>query len=236
MLASTGKILTAILLLAFMARLGADYFIARQVTKRSDRSVRQVLFTDSLQIYEIAENLASGKGHIDNQGRISWRMPLYQMFIAGLIKIGLNEASHIRLIQSFIGVCNVLLAFLLARKLGGPRAGLLTAAGMAFYPMLVYFNALVLTETFAVTFILLIMYIWDAYLHGGRDRNLIFCGLMLGLLALHKASLGLLILLLIVWTAIVRLWRGLADASASGCHHCRSLPAGVGAVGMAELQ
>lgn len=202
---SVKKILIPILLLAFMARLGGDYYVSRQIEKQKpEGSGIKVLFPDSRQIYEIANNLADGKGHVDNLGRIAWRTPLYQMLIAGMFKAGFGTPNFIRFLQSIFGIVNVLLVYVLARRLGGVRSGLLAATVMALYPMLIYFNALVLTEALATTFVLLILCLWDTYLHEGREIYLFLTGLALGLAALHKASLGLLIMPLFMWTVIVR--------------------------------
>jgi Dolichyl-phosphate-mannose-protein mannosyltransferase len=54
-----------------------------------------------------------------------------------------------RIVLALFGAAAVLLAYLLARRLGGPIAGLLGAAALAIYPALVEYQGLLLTEPLA---------------------------------------------------------------------------------------
>jgi len=73
----------------------------------------------------------------------AFRMPGYPAFIAAL---GANLRA-VRVAQAIIDTSTVLAAFMLARRWLSPRRAVFAAAVVAFNPFLVYFSALILTET-----------------------------------------------------------------------------------------
>lgn len=62
--------------------------------------------------------------------------PGYSTFLGLLAAIGLDSATTQRLASGLLGVATVVVIGLLARRLAGPRAGLLAAGAAALYPML----------------------------------------------------------------------------------------------------
>lgn len=197
--------LAAILLLALVARLLAGVYVARQVSaeNRKTGEASPFRFPDSHGMMTTAKHLATGQGHVDGQGRYAWRTPLYQGFLALLIRLGLGAAGAIRAVQAGVGVANCLLLYWIARRLGGTRAGLYAAGIGAIYPMLVYFSALVLTETLSVTLVLLVVLTQFRLVESGRPGEAAWAGVALGLAGLLKASLGLLVVPLLLWHVLV---------------------------------
>ena len=128
---------------------------------------------DQREYLEIARNLLRGEGLAFTDSRFSdrvyaYRTPGYPVFIA---MCGANVTA-VRIAQAVIDTSSVLAAFLLARRWLPPGAGLFAALLVAFNPYLIYFSALLLTETLFTSMLawglVLITSSWlSAYLAGG---------------------------------------------------------------------
>jgi 4-amino-4-deoxy-L-arabinose transferase-like glycosyltransferase len=138
-------------------------------------------------------------------------------------------------ILALIGAVAVPLTYLLGRRLSGPVAGLVGAAAIAFYPALLQYQALLLTEPLAATLLVasLLAYINAASppLPGGaRESDMdgpslprpgmprwALAGVLLGLLALvrpeYLAIAALLPLLALAWNVRGGNWRRAATAA-----------------------
>ena len=62
--------------------------------------------------------------------------PAYTTLLGGFSLVGLDTATQHRLVSSLLGVATIVLVGVLARQLGGRRAGAIAAAIAAVYPML----------------------------------------------------------------------------------------------------
>jgi 4-amino-4-deoxy-L-arabinose transferase-like glycosyltransferase len=123
-----------------------------------------------------------------DQDVYAYRTPGYPVLIAAC---GGNVRA-IRLVQAILDTSTVLAIYLLARRYVSPGATLAAAAFVAFNPFLVYFTALVLTETLFVA-----MLAWGMCLLAVRRRNFTLGGIALLAISIHvrPSALGLVVLL-----------------------------------------
>ena len=89
------------------------------------------------------------------------RPPLYPAFLALVYKIfGPENYNAVRLVQIFLSLVSGLIVYSLAKKIfHEEKVALLAAAIFLFYPSLVIFNYLILTETLFIFLFLLALYL-----------------------------------------------------------------------------
>ncbi len=91
--------------------------------------------------------------------------PGYAAFLGVLSSVGLDSATTHRLASGLLGVATVVVIGLLARRLAGPRAGLLAAAAAAVYPMLWINDGMLQAESLYALIIAVMLYLahrfWD---------------------------------------------------------------------------
>jgi 4-amino-4-deoxy-L-arabinose transferase-like glycosyltransferase len=152
------------------------------------------LFTDEVQYQDIAVNLAQGRGFMMEGRLTSWRPPLYPFVLSVLYRLaGTTDPDVARIFQLVLSLGTVVVVFLLARTLFGPRVALVSAGIMAFYPSLLFYNNHILSEVLFIFLSALTAYGFVAYLESP----------CLSLLALTGVSLGLSVLTRdIVWPTV----------------------------------
>lgn len=183
-------------LLAFVLRM-----LARLHTGAADFWVNGYSF-----FFDMAQNIAAGKG-IGIEGSLTaFRVPLYPIFLAALT-MGHKAFWPIVIAQSTIGAATAFCAALLARQMfHGPwaaKAAALAAAITAVYPYYVIHDT-AMQETALFTFLTLVAVIL-AYriVQTGTFLPAALCGLLLGLDVLTRAPIAPFALLVPVWL----IWR-----------------------------
>lgn len=95
----------------------------------------------------------------DNAGPVDWtqekdepfvRPPGYSWFVAGVYFLGGNSPLALRSAQMALGLFSAVLAWLLGRRLLGGAGGLMTAAFMAFYWVLLVYEGSIHAQTLVV--------------------------------------------------------------------------------------
>lgn len=161
------------------------------------------IWGDSAYGYLQARLLARGHGFVDGatwflSGGTTYRQsagdpPLYAMFLGALARLGLTGGTAMRLGSAAAGVVGVVLLGILARRVRGPRAGVLAAGFAAVYPMLWINDGMLLSESLFVPMVgaaLLAAYrFWDQ--PGVRSAAVL--GLAIGAAALTRAEAALLV-------------------------------------------
>lgn len=193
--------LAVILLLALAAR-GGVLIWAEQRPERFD-------FPDSRRYLLVARNLDAGHGPIESPDVRSGTDPLYPAVLAAGLRLGLakDDADGAalmrfgRVVNALFGVISVALLAALTRRLFGAWPALVAAAILAVDPILLYFNALVLTETCHVALLLAAFYCLTRT--AGREAAVwaAAAGGLLGLAALARSSSLLLPLALLPFAA-----------------------------------
>ena len=137
--------------------------------------------------------------------RAYFRPPGYPFFLAAVYRVLGADYLHPRLVQAALGLLNVWLAFVAARRWFGPLAGGLAAVFMALYAGFVYFEAELLEPVLLVTLSLGIL----LALGPGRESRprvrAVAAGVLLGLYALVRPNGLLFAPAAIGWMA----WRAL---------------------------
>lgn len=143
--------LTLIVLAGLLAR-AAVILYAGQHPKTFD-------FPDSHRYFTVARNIAAGLGPIDSPTVRAGTDPVYPYLLSVGVWFGLTTDEQLmrwaQLINTMVSAVSILVIASLARKLFNERVALLSAAIFALDPITLFFNALALTETLYVTFLLL---------------------------------------------------------------------------------
>lgn len=115
-------------------------------------------FPDSHRYARVARHIAEGRGPIDSEAVRSGTDPLYPLVLSVGVLFGDDDDAWImqfgRKVNALFGVTSVALLALFAVRLVGERAALIAAGILALDPILLFFNALVLTETLYITLVL----------------------------------------------------------------------------------
>ena len=92
--------------------------------------------------------LETGQYVSESGDLISLRPPLYPALVAVIYKLfGVHNYVAVSLVQAIISMFTMLATHRLGSRLGGAWVGLLAAGIVGFYPSLLAFNCLVLSET-----------------------------------------------------------------------------------------
>jgi 4-amino-4-deoxy-L-arabinose transferase-like glycosyltransferase len=138
---------------------------------------------------------------------VSHRPPLYPAALAGVYSLfGIENFQAVRLIQAGLSLLNVLLMHRLGSQIFNPRIGLWAAGTYCFYPSLLGFNTLLLTEVLFTFLLCAACYTLVRSLQRESIIYLLLAGILLGLGALTRSVLWLFPAVLTVFIALV--WRG----------------------------
>jgi 4-amino-4-deoxy-L-arabinose transferase-like glycosyltransferase len=154
--------ITALLILAFIIRLTWGLIQPPEIDER---------LPDQREYLELAKNLLNHQGMRFYDERFwqyayAYRMPGYPLFIAAFSA----SVRTVRIAQAIIDTLTVLATYLLARRWLNKTPALLAAAAVAFNPFLIYFSALLLSETLFTSLLiwgLLLLLVHPNFLMGG---------------------------------------------------------------------
>lgn len=122
----------------------------------------------------------------------SLRPPLYPAFVAGIYEIfGLENFQAVRLLQVILSLVTVLVVYRIGRTIASRRVALWAAGLCCFYPSLLGFNNLVLTEVLFTLLLSATCYAVVVHLKRGTFPSALAAGLLLGLAALTRSVVWL---------------------------------------------
>ncbi|MCY2951796.1 MAG: glycosyltransferase family 39 protein [Planctomycetota bacterium] len=156
-------------------------FLAPSDAASMDRLPDQIGYVD------LGRNLLERQGLVRIDARFddvirAGRMPLYPFFVAGCGA----SVTVIRMVQALIDTSTVLAVYLLARRWLTTRPSFLAAAFVAFNPFLIFFSALILSETLFTA-----MLAWAMVMLSQRN-GVIWGGLVLaGSVLVRPSAIGL---------------------------------------------
>lgn len=179
--ASGWKWLLVLLLLGALVRLGLWSWWSRNTE----------LIGDERDYNAIAIHLLDrGEFSLQAGQPTSIRPPLYPGMVAAVYWVaGLQNLQAVRLVQACISLATVVLVYFLGKTLYTPRLGILAGALFCFYPPIVGFNNMLLTETLFGFFFVATALACVRHLHTGTVWALVFAGLWCGLGALTRSAL-----------------------------------------------
>ncbi len=178
---SAGSILSLILLLAFVLRIGLAFHQSTSLDQLPDQ--REYL--------SLAQNLREHHSLFFTDPRFdqkvyAYRLPGYPLFLA-LKPTALPWVLSARIAQSLLDLSTILAIFLITRQLTHSVPAAITAAGiLAINPFFVYFTSLILSETLFAALLA-----WGTWFFVRRRW---FPGVVLFIAACYVRSTGLLLL------------------------------------------
>jgi hypothetical protein len=176
----TGLALLALILLVGLA-LRIDYA----------REGRAPVF-DAVAYGEIAQSLDEGSGFTLGESATqpaSNYSPGLPLLVAGLYKLSGGEHERFaRIVLALIGSLSVLFAYLIARRLSSPLAGLVGAGAVAIYPALLEYQGMFMGEPLAATLLsgAILSMLWARDQSGPWPARWVVPGVLLGALTLVR--------------------------------------------------
>jgi hypothetical protein len=161
--------------------------------------------SDALHYHSLAAAVGDGRGMVHEfpfgyPHATAFRPPLYPLMLGGVYAITGPKLGAAQVLNVALGTGVVMLASLLAWRLAGGRAGVVTGLLAAVYPPLVFNDGLPLSEPLgllllAATVLLLV------------DRRAVWAGVSGGLLLLTRPSAQFFVVVLGVWVVWRLGWR-----------------------------
>lgn len=149
----------------------------------------ELKIVDEQHYFQLASSLFSGLGFGWGADRLtSIRPPLYPGFLALVWTIvGEKSLFVIRGIQVLLSLLNVILLYQLGQRIFSKRIALVAAAIFCFYPSIVAFNFLLLTEVLFTTLLTTFLLCAVVLIQTNKGEMALGAGLTLGLAALTRS-------------------------------------------------
>ncbi len=155
------------------------------------------LHDDELDYDNLAVSLAQENAYRLQGQTTSIRPPLYPFAVSLVYRaVGVDQPADlararqvVRALQALVSLATVLLVYRLGSDLFNKRAGLWAATIVCFYPSLLAYNNLILTETLFTFWLTLAVWLSVRYLQSGDWRWAVATGAAIGLGALSRSAL-----------------------------------------------
>jgi 4-amino-4-deoxy-L-arabinose transferase-like glycosyltransferase len=128
---------------------------------------------------------------------------LYTLYLAGVYALFGHHPLAARLLQVLISGLNLWLAYRLGRRLFGEWAGVAAAGLTAAYASLIFFNAVLMTQTFYILAVLAVCDVALSLVEKPTRLRWLLLGFIIGVGALLRQTLLLFAPILFVWLAWV---------------------------------
>lgn len=173
-------------------------------------------YPDSHRYVRVARNIAAGLGPIESESVRAGTDPVYPALLAVGIRLGCTTDTAImafgRVLNCAFGLAGVLLVSAIGRRLFSHRVALLAAAWCAIDPILLFFNALVLTELPYIAMLLASVLLVVQFDETRRFAPVVLAGALLGLATLTRSS-GLFLPMFVAIWIVAAGWRRLRAKS-----------------------
>jgi len=137
------------------------------------------------------------------------RPPLYPVMLAGIYSVaGVENLTAVRIVQAGMGLVLVLQVYLLAARMFNRRTALAAAAVACFYPSLIGFGNLLLSELLFTVLFCQGLLALQSHLLRPSFRQLAACGVLFGLATLTRSVLWPFIPVLAVYLFFAGVKRG----------------------------
>ncbi len=163
-------------------------------------------FPDSDRYVRVARHIAAGDGPIDGETVLAGTDPVYPAMLAIGIRMGCDSDSGVmmfgRAINAACGVGVVLMVAALGVRLFSRRVGLFAGAWSAIDPILLFFNALALTELPYIAMLMGAVLLIAKYSDTRRLGFAMAAGVVFGIATLTRSSGLFLPILFAVWMVV----------------------------------
>lgn len=200
------QIIAAILLIALALRLvnafmlpwqGGELIISDM--KGYDRAAMALLEQQPLSVHTAERYL------FHPMGSDTYHPPAYYYFLAGIYKLAGHNFLAVRIAQALLDTFTCWLIYAIGRQVFGKTSGMLAAALAAVFPPLIFYTGVLLTETLSTCLLAgatwILLKTFEVSKQASKVLQLALAGLLLGLAALTRS-----VLLLVVPAAILWLW------------------------------
>lgn len=153
--------------------------------------------------------------------------PLYPYVLASVYLIAGHSLTAVYALQSILGLANLLLTYVLARRLFGHRAGLVAMLLMTVYAPLVYLETKLLTETLALALNLVSLLLLMRAMSRPAILRFAAAGIVLGLSAVCRPSALVTVALIFVWLLAMGLRSRASSPTGVALKHTAFLAIGV---------
>lgn len=166
------KALIALAILAVALAIRFIYLPHIQALPTFDHPVMDAEYHDNW-----AREVASG--HLSD-GQPFFRAPLYPYLLGGLYRLTGGSYLAPRVLHFILGALTALLTYALASRLLGRLAGIVSGLMAALYPVLIYFEGELLTETLFIFLVMLSLYLFEVARDRQKSHVWLLAGLCLG--------------------------------------------------------
>lgn len=150
--------------------------------------------------YQLASRIATGYGFSFSSDvyftglantPTSFQEPLFPLLVAAILKVfGLENLTAVYFVQAFLGAFVVVIIFIISTKHLGLGTGVLAGFAATFYPPLLFFGRLLMTDILFIFLLLLaILVLSDNGNSHISKRRAILGGLLIGLGALTRSTM-----------------------------------------------
>lgn len=149
----------------------------------------QVIDYDGVYYALLGKNLFSGAGYIESEGIYQWYYPpLYPANIGFLWLLFRNLTFSSKFVSLIFGMTNILLCYLIARKVYGKPTAVISGILVSLHPNLIRFSTIDTAESQFIFLLLFIFILTISYIN--KAKILFFCliGCLFGLLFLSKPA------------------------------------------------
>jgi 4-amino-4-deoxy-L-arabinose transferase-like glycosyltransferase len=129
--------------------------------------------------------------------------PLYFIYLAAFSVVGQTSIQSHLLASTLLGAASIAVAGLTGREIGGERLGLIGALLVAVYPNAWRYDGMLLSESMVILTVLVSVWLAYRYWHRPSRWRMAAAGAVVGLAALSRSELVLLVVFLVVPLALL---------------------------------
>jgi len=119
---------------------------------------------------------------------VSYQDPLYPALLALMVRLTASDLAGPLIVQHTLGLASAALAWVIARRMAGPLAGLVAAAFAALSPVAIYYEGLIEKSTPGIFIFALAVWFLASGLGQGRAGRIAGAGAALALVSLLRGN------------------------------------------------
>ncbi len=127
--------------------------------------------------------------------------PMYPYILAAVYFVAGHSFTAVYILQTLLGLGNLLLTYVIGRRLFGHKAGLIAMVLMTVYAPLVYLETKLLTETLAIALNLTVLLLLMRAMKRPTIAGYLVAGIVMGLSAVCRPSALVSVALIVAWLA-----------------------------------